>query len=324
MRPLVSAIVTSYNRERYLRRALQSALDQQADGLEVIAIDDASTDGSQDILRDHAGAPHLRVELGERNRGVSWVFNRGLQLARGAFVAFLGSDDYWLPGHLSGALEVLREDDAAFCYGRVQVVDAEDRDVTDREQLFGSAPDAELFAALLRGSNFVPFISCVMRRDVVMEAGGFDESLFVLQDYDLWLSLASRHPARFLDRMSAAFRWDGLNRSWPGVDNSVLLRRELAAILERWLERQPDALRRVGVETEVRRRLAGTYRRLAHRLPGAAERARCFRRSLHFDPRQPEVVGLFLAARLVSLAGTARRRLSGPRGVPRGATEPVP
>ena len=299
-RPLVSAIVTSYNHERYLRRAVESALAQEVDGLEVIAIDDASSDGSRRILEELAGAPRLRLELHSENRGVSRVFNRGLELARGTWVAYLGSDDFWLPGHLSGALEALRGGDLALCYGRVRVVDSDGHDVAEGEEMFGSAPDADFFAQLLRSSNFVPFISAVVHRDTALACGGFDDRLVTLQDYDLWLRISARHPVRFLDRTSAAFRWDGGNTSRRSAENSVRTRRELASILERWLATHREELRRVGAVSAVRSRLAATYRRLGRRATDPAEAARCYRRSLELDPRRLSALGRYFLSSLRS------------------------
>src|SRR4029453_3108179 len=106
------------------------------------------------------------------------------------------------------------------------------------------APDAAFFPALLERSNFVPFVSTLVRRDTAQAEGGFDERLGGLQDYDLWLRIAARHPVRFLDRVSAAFRWDGRNASRRSAENSLRLRRELASILEWWLaERAPAPAR---------------------------------------------------------------------------------
>jgi glycosyltransferase involved in cell wall biosynthesis len=303
--PLVTAVVTSYNHERYLRGALESALAQDVPDLEVIAIDDASSDGSPRILDDFARDPRLRIERHRENQGVSRVFNRGLALARGTWVAYLGSDDFWLPGHLSGALAALTGSDLALCYGRVRVVDAEGRDV-EGEDLFGSAPDPEFLSALLRRSNFVPFISVVVRRDVALEVGGFDENLVALQDYDLWLRIAARHPTRFLDRTSGAFRWDGGNTSGRSALNSVRLRRDLARILEHWLAERADDVRRVGAESAVRSRLASTYLRLGRREPDPAAAARLYRRSLELDPRRLSALGRYFVSSLrAALSGTA-------------------
>ncbi len=296
--PLVTAIVTSYNHERYLRRAVESALAQEAESVEVLAIDDASTDGSQRILDELAADPRLRIERHRENLGISRVFNRGLELARGTYVAYLGSDDFWLPGHLAGGLEAVRGTAVALCYGRVRVVDADDRDVPEGLDLFGSAPDSEFFSALLRRSNFVPFVSTLIRRDAALEVGGFDESLETLQDYDLWLRIAARHPVRFLDRTTAAFRWDGRNASRRSAENSLRIRRELGMILERWLAERPEELRRVGAGPDVRKRLAANYCRLARRVRDPAEAARCYRRSLALDPRQPLTFGRFIASRV--------------------------
>lgn len=294
--PVVSAIVTSYNHERYVERAVASALAQDVEGLEVIVVDDASTDGTRRALDRGAGDPRLRIEIHRENLGISRTFNHGLALARGEFVAFLGSDDYWFPGHLAEAVDTLREHGAALSYARVELVDAEDRIVTHREDFFGSVPDDEFLRALLRRSNFVPFVSAVMRRDVAAAVGGFDERLVTLQDHDLWVRLAARHRVRFRDRTVAAFRWDGRNTSRRSAENSLRARRELAMILERCLRERPGVLQRADVAKLCRRRLASTYRRLGRRVADPAERVRCYRASLRCDARQPQTFLRLLAA----------------------------
>ena len=87
----------------------------------------------------------------------------------------------------------------------------------------------------MRGGNFVPFISAVMRRDTVRSLGCFDEELVTFQDYDLWIRIAARHPVRFRDEVAGAFRWHGANTSGPSRENSARFRRETVHILERAL-----------------------------------------------------------------------------------------
>jgi glycosyltransferase involved in cell wall biosynthesis len=304
--PRVSAVVTSYNHARTVRRALESALAQDVPGLEVVVVDDASSDGSREILEAFRADARVRLELHERNQGISPVFNRGLELARGELVAFLGSDDYWYPGHLAGALTLLdAHPEAAMCWGRVAIVDADDRDVTAEAGLFADEFEGDLFEALLLRSNFVPFISVVMRRDLALRVGGFDGALTTLQDLDLWLRLSASHTALFRTERTAAFRWDGRNASRRSVENSLRFRRELAHVLEKTLREMPRELARRGLAGPVRRRLAQTWARLARRQDDPADRARSYRRALHFDPYRPGVLCHYLASRLRAGLGTA-------------------
>lgn len=94
-RPLISAVITSHNRRAYVLEAIESALRQTYEPMEVIVVDDGSTDGSPEFIRQRFGT---RVHLVEQpNAGVGATRNRGVQEARGVFVGFLDDDDVWLP-----------------------------------------------------------------------------------------------------------------------------------------------------------------------------------------------------------------------------------
>jgi len=300
---LASIVIPSYNHEQYLRGAVESALAQEGVEFEVIVVDDASTDGSAALLKSFAGEPRLRLELGTVNRGISPVFNRGLELARGRYVGFLCSDDLWLPGHLAGAVARLEESRAAFLYGRAKVIDAEGQDVAAEAQVFGKPHDGSMFAALAKRSNFVPFISVVMQAELARAVGGFDNEIGRLQDYDLWLRLSRAGAVEFRDEESVMFRWDGNNASGRRPENSLRLRKELAQILEKLIREQGAGLREEGLEPAVRSRLAKTYARLARRQEDAKERAESYRRSLLHDPRQALTRARYLFARLEALRG---------------------
>ena len=281
--PAVSAILPSYNHARYLRRAIESVLAQDAD-LELVLIDDASTDESPRIIDEFAGDPRVRITHHERNRGVSPTFNEGLELARADVVAYIGSDDYWLPEHLSGGLEDLERSGAAMVYGRARLVDENDHEVTDLP-LFDSVPNESFFEALLDRPNFVPFISVLMRRDIVQGVGGFDETVVTLQDYDLWLRLSVGHPVYFRDAETVAFRWDGGNTSAPTAANKERYTREFTHIMEKLMREFAGELERRDLADGLRRRLARHYVRMARRSSNPAEQAELYRTSLSLNPK---------------------------------------
>jgi glycosyltransferase involved in cell wall biosynthesis len=109
---LVSVLMPSYQHAEYVAAAMQSVLDQGFDDLELLVIDDASTDGSPAIIRDFAKRDRrVRPILHETNLGIARTFNAGLKEARGKFVAVLASDDLWMEHKLEKEMEALREDD---------------------------------------------------------------------------------------------------------------------------------------------------------------------------------------------------------------------
>jgi len=271
--PRVSALIPSYNHARFVRAAVESALGQTGlpeGGLEVVIVDDGSTDASPEILRELAADPRVRLEVRE-NQGISRTFQRLLELAQGEFVAYCCSDDRWHPTHLAGALEQLEATPAAtVCFGNAQLVDGDDA-VVAGESIFSPLRDPRNpLASLLRDGNSLCFVATVFRRQVALDSGGFDFGLGVLQDYDLWLRLVDRGPALFRDEPSVDFRWDGNNASGPGA--SLRKRQDLIRVLERALEQsqllQADPELRESVVARVRR----SHIRVARRLDDRAEK----------------------------------------------------
>jgi Glycosyl transferase family 2 len=189
--PAVSVILPTYQRRDWVCRAVRSVFAQRYSDWELIVVDDGSTDGTGEALR--AFGPRLRY-LWQENRGVSAARNAGLRLARGEIVAFLDSDDRWLPDHLETVVAVLeRRPDA------VLVSTCPRSDVAGRDR----AGDARLLDALplLLVDNFVGTPSGIAaRRDQLLAVGGFDEGMMVLEDGELWLRLATRGPFAFLQR----------------------------------------------------------------------------------------------------------------------------
>jgi glycosyltransferase involved in cell wall biosynthesis len=162
--------------------ALQSALSQVDVSLEVLVVDDASTDRTAELV---AGWPDSRVRLisHDASRGVAAARNRAASEATGEWMAFLDDDDLWCPTWLRTALEVARAAGAGAVYGARWVVDA-DRHVTDA----WPATSAGDIAGTIAEFNAIGGPSgVVLRADVVAQAGGFDERLSALADWDLWL-----------------------------------------------------------------------------------------------------------------------------------------
>ena len=187
--PRVSVVIPTYNRAETVARAIRSALSQTLQGLEVIVVDDGSTDDTVDVVARFGAAVRY---VKQANRGVAAARNRGVEMAWSDYVAFLDSDDEWLPEKLERQMALLEQDPSlGFVYSEAHVVDGAARRV-------GIKPEtrhAETLEELLRG-NFVPTLTVVARRERVLAAGGFDTTLSGPEDYDLWMRLAARHPFR--------------------------------------------------------------------------------------------------------------------------------
>lgn len=195
--PRVSIILPVLNRAGLIREAVDSVLDQSYADLELIVVDDGSTDGTSDVLVDVRDG-RLRLLQHAARRGANAARNTGLRAARGAFIGFQDSDNTWVQDKLAKQMAMFRE-----APDRVGVVycpfwleeDRERRLVTCADHL---ADEGKVRDSLLEG-NFVTTSSAVVRRECFESAGEFDESLKRLQEWDLWLRIAADWEFRKVD-----------------------------------------------------------------------------------------------------------------------------
>lgn len=227
--PLVSVVIRSYNRGERLARAIDSALAQTSSDFELLVIDDASSDGSPQMVRErYAGVDRLRLIAQARNLGAGGAANVGVGEARGRYVAFLDSDDEWRPQFLEAHLAALRAQPRAllsYCdYIRVF-------DDYALEQPVRCRPFADQRRQFLLGGFIHSMSLTVTLRDAILMAGGFEERYAVSHDFDLWLRLALAAQAPFVHVAGPLARH---RVSTDGVTSHS----------ERWLEEYQDALRR--------------------------------------------------------------------------------
>ncbi|MEP6953156.1 MAG: glycosyltransferase family A protein [Solirubrobacteraceae bacterium] len=188
--PEVTVVLPTHNRADLVGEVVASALGQREVAVEVIVVDDASDDDTARRL-SAIGDPRLRVLRNETNLGVSGARNRGIEAARGLWIAFLDDDDLWAPNKLRTQLDAAGGVAAALVYTAALAVD-EHRRV--RRTL--PAPDDQTIRAELLGGNRIGSPSCAMvRADALRRVGGFDPELSILADWDLWLRLLAIGPA---------------------------------------------------------------------------------------------------------------------------------
>jgi glycosyltransferase involved in cell wall biosynthesis len=215
--PLVSVIIPTYNRAEKVTRAVSSALSQDFPAMEVVVVDDGSTDGTREALAPFAG--RIRYLRHEANRGVSAARNTGIERSSGPLVAFLDSDDYWLPGKLEIQTRFFRgHPDRVACQAE-EIWIRNGRRVNPRKN--HRKPTGDIFEASLRLCLVSPS-AVMLRRSVLGEVGLFDETLPACEDYDLWLRISCRYPVHLIrefllvkeggapDQLSARYR--GMDR----------------------------------------------------------------------------------------------------------------
>jgi glycosyltransferase involved in cell wall biosynthesis len=273
----VSAIVASYNRAGYIGEAIDSALAQGFPGLEVVVVDDGSTDGSRAVLEGFGD--RIRTEF-RANAGQSATVNRAVEMARGEYAAILDNDDAWLPGKLARQIPMLDADPgAAVLYAAFEVMDGEGRTIPDPRPS-RRTPSGEVLGDLLE-ENFLRTPTVIVRRDLFLAAGGYDATLRYTNDWDLWLRLATGR--RFLrdPAVSARYRLHGAQL----VKDREPLAAERVRVLERHLpriEREAPAL--AGRARRALGRRCLRWARLRLRAGDRAEAARLRDRALALDP----------------------------------------
>lgn len=238
--PRVSVIMPAHNAERFIERGMRSALGQSQRELELIVVDDGSTDATVELVgRCHD--PRVRL-LRQPKSGVSRARNLGLRAANGAWVAFLDSDDEWDPDFLDAMLTaVAGSPSVALAYCGWQNLG-----------LSGSRgqpwvpPDiesGEKLSAFLDACPW-PIHAALSRREVLLDSGGFPEHCTHAEDYGLWLEVAAFRPIVRVPRVLAYYHWhDGPRAS----QNVVRMARQRRQVLRDFVARHPEVEQRLGV-----------------------------------------------------------------------------
>lgn len=211
--PLISVLLPVHNRADRVAGAVASVLAQDHPRVELIAIDDGSTDGTAAVLE--AFGPRL-VRLHQPRRGAYAARNLGLRHAQGALVAFIDSDDRWLPGRLACQLPLLDASDVGLVFGDAVLIDHRGpTSVRGRLTAFQITPPRRGWVAPhFAYGNFVPMSSVLVRRPCLEDVGGFAETPPLSADYLAWYRISLRHRLDYVPApvFEYAVSPDGLSR----------------------------------------------------------------------------------------------------------------
>ena len=200
--PLVSVVMPAYNARRTIAESIESVRAQTYGRWELIVVDDGSSDATGAFVRERFDDPRITVAE-QANAGVAAARNTGIAKAKGDLVAFLDSDDLWLPRKLEAQVAVFLRDPAlGLCWTARKVLrDRPEDAVTVEEEI----PPGEIDAALLRG-NFIALVTVMVRREALETAGLFDTGLFGTEDWDLWIRIGRRYATAYLAQPLALYR----------------------------------------------------------------------------------------------------------------------
>ena len=263
---LVSIVTPSFNQAPFLEQTLRSVLDQDYPSVEYIVVDGASTDGSVDIIKKYARtlesdsllsgqkrssalqSRFIDWWVSEKDSGQAEAINKGLSRAKGEIIAWLNSDDYYLPNAISAAVKIFDQNpDVLLVYGDMLAVDENSQTINVLKYKQHSLEDLLCFQIIGQPAVF-------FRRDAYEKAGGLDTTFHFMLDHHLWIRIAQQGKIMYAPQIWAAARYhaQAKNRRLP-----VEFGREAFRILG-WMPNQPhlkDAFSRV--ERRVR---ASVYR----------------------------------------------------------------
>lgn len=211
MQPIVSVIIPTYNRADVLFRAIESVRNQGFQQIEIIVIDDGSTDNTYDLLMQKV--PEARI-IRQQNQGPAVARNRGLQIASGKYIAFLDSDDEWLTSSLKERVDFLEafagvdmvfSDFEIYC-GDVCVLASflRSQKVWQKVRLTEKLPNCFLVENFFECQLIQPIVqtsSVVIRRAALGNEVCFDETLMVAEDWEFWLRFGTKHDVVVVDKI---------------------------------------------------------------------------------------------------------------------------
>lgn len=197
-RELVSVIIPVYNGEKYLKESLESVLNQTYEYIEILVIDDGSTDRSIEIAKSLND--EIRVII-QKNRGPAAARNNGAKCATGRWLAFLDADDTWEPEKLEKQVNACKK--FKWSYTNTQFNGGQNNGRLDSD--FTKKYEGDILEHIITG-NFISTSSVMVDKECFITAGGFDEGLKSIQDWELWSRIAIENPINYIPEALVNYR----------------------------------------------------------------------------------------------------------------------
>lgn len=232
--PKVSIQMCTYNRAHTIVQAIDSVLNQTYTDWELIILDDCSTDTTEEILKPYLTDVRIRYIKNEQNLGITKNRNKALSLSKGIYVAVLDSDDYWIDStKLEKQVSALDTDMSCALVGTyMHIVDQEN---TFIKKVTYPTSNTYIHKTLLLKNMFC-HSSVMYRKDIVQTLGGYDESLAIWEDYDLWLRIGIQHTYINIPIYGVAYR---IHTHQSNSDKKQIGKDTQRQIIERYKDTYP-------------------------------------------------------------------------------------
>lgn len=267
--PLVSVIIPTYNGSRFIKETVQSVIDQTYPNIEIIIVDDGSTDITPDILKSikDTRITYIRQE----NTGVAKARNHGIDISKGDYIAFLDHDDVWLPHKLERQLLLFKKNPkVAMVYADTFIMDENNSIIntySHKIKFYRGMIFKELFS-----SCFITILTVVIKKSVFLEVGPF-LPFKICEDYDLLLKCAAKYPIDYIDEPLAKYRVHGANYS----KNYETEANECIEIFDFW--RNQKNINGYNINTLISNAITNTY---YNALKNAIKRRKDYRGSIKY------------------------------------------
>ncbi len=206
--PKISIIIPTYNRVRYIKDAIDSVLAQEYNDYEIIVMDDGSTDKTKESLDAYIKSGKIRYFYQE-NKGISVARNRGINESVGKYLAFLDSDDLWLPDKLKEQVRIFDSSDVGLVYSYARFLNTVDEHFEIKPKFI-----SQTFQEMLNCPTQLPTSTVMLRRECINKVGNFDEKLGIFEDLELWIRVAQHYKIKFIDKILAVHRLHGNNTAY--------------------------------------------------------------------------------------------------------------
>src|SRR3989339_57767 len=195
----VSVVIPSFNYATYTAQAVESVLAQTFCDFEIIVVDDGSTDGTRDAMRNFGDKIYY---IYKENGGVSSARNLGIKVAKGKYIAFLDCDDLWLSNKLEESLKGFMDEDVGLVYTNIFLIDFAGEIISENK----CSGFSGYVSKRLLLSNFINNPTVIVKKECFSSVGFFDEKMFCAADWDMWLRISEHYQIKHIAETLSKYR----------------------------------------------------------------------------------------------------------------------